>query len=319
MFQPEKVIFVSPGQGSQKVGMGKEFYENAHTKELFELADDTLGMNLTKLMLEGDEKELSLTENTQPALLLTSYVAYTYLAKQTNRPLSDMASILAGHSLGEYASLAMADVFSLETALRLVQTRGRAMQDAVKNVEGAMAAIIGLTHTDVDSIARNTGCWIANDNSEGQVVISGTIKAIDNASNLAAMQDARKVVRLPVSAPFHCKLMQPAADVMAEALENVNMQEAVVPVICNVTAELTTDSSMLKQNLIEQVTGSVRWRESMMHAAEQGIEQVVELGTGKVLTGLAKRCDARLKGLALNSPQDVDTWLETLDKQKLAS
>ena len=262
MFSKSKTAFVFPGQGSQKIGMGKEFLENSITKELFEQADDALGINLTKMMMFGEESDLSLTANTQPALLLTSYAAYKYLESQMDEPLERMCKIVAGHSLGEYSALAVAGVFDFETALKVVRKRGEAMQAAVKDGEGAMAAVLGLTPVDIDSIARNTGCFVANDNSDGQVVLSGTMKAIDDASNLAAEQGAKRIVRLPVSAPFHCPLMQPAAEVMANVLKSVSMADSVVPVVCNVTAEPEVNSQKLRDNLVTQVTGSVRWRES---------------------------------------------------------
>jgi [acyl-carrier-protein] S-malonyltransferase len=311
MFQPEKTIFVSPGQGSQKIGMGQVFFEHAYTKEFFELANDTLHFNITKLMLEGDEAELSRTANTQPALLLSSYVAYAYLAQQTGQNLKSMASCVAGHSLGEYASLAIADVMTLETALKLVRTRGEAMQKAVPEGQGSMLAVIGLTYDEVKAVADEAGVFVANDNSDGQVVLSGAVDDIHQAQTLAKEKGAKRALLLPVSAPFHSPFMQPAADVMREALDAAKMQDASVPVLCNVTAEFETSALHLKDNLITQVTGSVRWRESMILAAQKGIENVVELGTGKVLTGLAKRCDSRLKGIALNTPKDIDTWLES--------
>ncbi|MAI08141.1 MAG: [acyl-carrier-protein] S-malonyltransferase [Magnetococcales bacterium] len=318
MFQPEKTIFVSPGQGSQKVGMGVEFFEHVHTKELFEMADDALKFNLSKLMLEGDAEELSLTANTQPALLLTSYAAYAYLAKQTGKPLSEMASMVAGHSLGEYASLAIAGAFSLETGLKLVRTRGEAMQKAVPAGKGGMLAVIGLSIDDVNVVAEESGIFVANDNSDGQVVLSGEMAGVDKAVEIAKAKGAKRALKLPVSAPFHSPLMAPAADVMQEALAQAQIKDATVQVLCNVTASLETNAEILKANLIEQVTGSVRWRESMIVAADKGVEQVIEIGTGKVLTGLTKRCDARLSGVTLNTPKEIDAWLESLDKTAAA-
>lgn len=314
MFQPEKTIFVSPGQGSQAIGMGHAFFEHTQSRELFELANDALKFDITKLMFEGDAEELSQTANTQPALLLTSYVAYAYLAKQTGKNLNDMASCVAGHSLGEYAALAIADVFTLETALKLVRTRGEAMQKAVPAGKGAMLAVIGLSYVDAKSVADETGVFVANDNSNGQVVLSGSTEGIEAAQILAKEKGAKRALLLPVSAPFHSPYMQPAAEVMQNALHAASMKDASIPVICNVTAALTTNAATLKNNLVEQVTGSVRWRESMMLVAEKSVQNVIELGTGKVLSGLAKRCDSRLKGVSLNTPKDIDTWLELLDK-----
>ena len=318
MFQPEKTILVSPGQGSQKVGMGQEFYVDSTTKELFERADDALSMGLTQLMLSGDDKELGMTANTQPALLLTSYVAYSYLAKQSGQKLQDMAAFVAGHSLGEYASLVIAGVLTLEEGLKLVRQRGEAMQQAVPAGQGGMLAVIGLESDVVADVAKQAGIFVANDNSNGQVVLSGSAEGVEKAIKLAKESGAKRALPLPVSAPFHSPLMQPAADVMAQALDALNLNTPNVPVVCNVTAQGEENPKSLKQNLITQVTGSVRWRESMIWAADQGVEQVVELGTGKVLTGLAKRCDDRLSAISLNTPKDIDNWLESLSKQQVA-
>lgn len=318
MFSKANTAFVFPGQGSQKVGMGQEFFEESSTKELFERANDALDFDLTSLMLKGEEADLARTMNTQPALLLTSFAAYTYLAKQTGLSLDAMVSMVAGHSLGEYSALTAAGVFDLETALQLVRKRGEAMQAAVKEGEGAMLAVLGLTWDDCDAIARNVGCYIANDNSDGQIVLSGTAKSIDEAANLALMQDARRAVKLPVSAPFHCPMMEAAAEVMDTELSNAKMNDSSVPVICNVTAGFESTGTILRKNLVEQVTGSVRWRESMILAADKGVTDVYELGTGKVLTGLAKRCDKRLKATALNTPKDIDTLLESLQASSVA-
>ncbi|MFT7145047.1 MAG: [acyl-carrier-protein] S-malonyltransferase [Alphaproteobacteria bacterium] len=314
MFSKGTTALVFPGQGSQKIGMGQEFYESSLTKNLFEQANDALSFNLSKLMLQGDTAELSRTANTQPALLLTSYAAFSYLKAQTNMELTQMSGMVAGHSLGEYSALAAADVFDFETALKLVRKRGEAMQNAVKEGEGAMVAVLGLTYDDIHAIASTAGCFVANDNSDGQVVLSGTVESIEKASEMATAKGAKRVVRLPVSAPFHCPLMKPAADVMATELEAATMQNASLPIICNVTAAAEITADKLRQNLVSQVTGSVRWRESMIHLADKGITDIYELGTGKVLTGLAKRCDARLKGTALNTPAQIDNLLEALLK-----
>ena len=304
-----KNIFTCPGQGAQSIGMAGDFLTNAITKEIFEQADDTLSFNLSKLMLEGPEELLTQTENTQPALLTVSYAAWVYLQKQSGKSLDDFCAYVAGHSLGEYSALVMAGVLSFEDALRLVHLRGQAMQRAVPAGEGAMSAIIGLAIDDVKAACAAAGAYVANDNSDGQVVISGTMPAIEKAEDLLKEKGAKMVVRLGVSAPFHSPLISSAADEMREALANVTFNAPKVPVIVNVKAAAESNADALRGYLVDQITGQVRWRESMIFAAENGIETVYELGCGKVLTGLAKRCDKRLKGFSLTSPAQIDTFM----------
>lgn len=301
-----------PGQGSQHVGMAAEFMDLPETKHFFEEADDALSQHLAKLMLEGDEKELGMTENTQPALLLASFVAFKYLEKQIGKPIAELAKYVAGHSLGEYSALCASGVLSLPDGLRLVKTRGLAMQKAVPIGVGGMAAVISnLTVEDMKPYLIGE-CWIANDNAIGQVVLSGKADALDLACEKLQEVGAKRVVKLDVSAPFHSPLMTSAADVMAEEFEKVDFSAPEVPVIQNISAEIVEDATSLKTGLVEQVCGRVKWRESMQNAAKHGIVDVYELGAGKVLAGLAKRCDLALKGKALNTPQQIDELLESL-------
>ena len=327
---------VFPGQGSQSVGMCREFAEHPHTKDLFTQADDALGYGLSHIMLEGDMDTLTLTENTQPALLLAGYAAFTYLQKSgSNAPLATFCRYMAGHSLGEYTALVCAGAIDFEDGLRLVNTRGKAMQAAVPKGEGAMAAVLGLEIDAVTILAGRAGCAVANDNSRGQVVVSGTIASIDKLIDLASKDGAKRVLKLPVSAPFHCGLMQPAAEVMGEALAKVTVNAPQVPVVMNVTARPEADPAEIKSLLVQQVTGNVRWRETMLFMAQNGVAQVLELGCGRVLTGLAGRVDRRvgspealpngvidrrramgayplsLVGSALTKPEEIDIFWST--------
>lgn len=311
-FNPKASIYTCPGQGSQHSGMAVDFFNFSGTKEIFEQADDTLSMHLSTLMMEGPDDALTKTENTQPALLTASYAAWMYLTSQSGKSLEDLCGYVAGHSLGEYSALVLAGVLSFEDALRLVRLRGGAMQRAVPAGEGAMTALIGLSVDDVVALCRESDAHLANDNSEGQVVISGSLGTIEKAEELAKEKGAKRVVRLPVSAPFHSPLMQPAAEEMRMALGEVEFKTPKVPVIVNVTAGVETDSAKLREHLVAQVTGSVRWRESMALAAENGVENVYELGCGKVLSGLAKRCDKRLKGHGLTNREQIDAYIESL-------
>lgn len=304
-------LFVFPGQGSQHVGMAEAFMTHELTKDVFQEADEVLGFSLSKMMKEGSAEELSQTANTQPALLLSGIAVCRYLEKRTDSfNMKSFAAAVAGHSLGEYTALCASGTISLKDGLQLVRTRGEAMQKAVPAGKGAMAAVIGMDYKQLESIVHRTGCFVANDNSENQVVISGEYSAVDEASNMLAMEGAKRIVRLDVSAPFHCPLMQSAADVMAEALENVEFAPVDMPVYQNTTAKQTHSAMALKKGLVEQVTGRVRWRETMLNAVEDGITDVVECGAGKVLTGLAKRIPGFINTSTLNSPEDIETWLE---------
>ena len=306
--------FVFPGQGSQAVGMGQALAEaHQEAREVFAAVDAALGQDLSGLMANGPSDELTLTENAQPALMAVS-MAVVRVLESRGLNLAEAASYVAGHSLGEYAALTAAGALELEDTARLLKLRGQAMQRAVPVGVGAMAALLGLDFDAVADIANEVSsdseiCGAANDNANGQVVISGHAGAVARACDLAKERGAKRAMELPVSAPFHCALMQPAADEMAAALADTKISAPVVPVIANVTAEATSDPETIRTLLVEQVTGSVRWRESMIWAADKGVTELVEMGSGKVLTGMAKRIDARLSAKALNTPEDIEAFL----------
>jgi [acyl-carrier-protein] S-malonyltransferase len=308
-----KRAFTFPGQGSQAVGMGKDLAEAfAEARAVFAEVDDALGQKLSALMFDGPDDALRLTENAQPALMAVS-VAVTRVLASRGVSLKDHADFVAGHSLGEYSALAAAGTFSLADAARLLRIRGEAMQKAVPVGQGAMAAILGL---DVATVARAAAdaaqaevCAVANDNAPGQVVISGHVAAVNRAMEALKALGAKRALPLPVSAPFHCALMQPAADRMAEALAAVDMQAPVVPLIANVLATPISDPAEIRRRLVEQVTGVVRWTDCVgWLVGAGGVTQLVELGTGKVLTGLAKRIAPDAEALALNSPADIEAF-----------
>ena len=307
--------FVFPGQGSQAVGMGKELADAfAPARDVFEAVDDALGQGLSRLMFEGPEAELTLTENAQPALMAVSLAAMATLEKEGGIVLGQAAVCVAGHSLGEYSALAAAGALELGVTARRLKTRGEAMQKAVPVGAGAMAALLGLDLEAATGIAeeatRQTGgvCATANDNAPGQAVVSGSKDAIECAIALATERGAKKSVRLPVSAPFHCPLMQPAADRMREALADVSIAPPVVPLIANVTAKAVSDPETLRGLLVDQVTGMVRWRESVLGMQALGVTGLVEVGAGKVLSGLARRIDRELEAIAIGTPADVEAF-----------
>ena len=309
--------FTFPGQGSQAVGMGKELADAfPAAKAVFDEVNDALSQDLTALMWGGPEDELTLTENAQPALMAVSVAVMRTLESEGGWSLADKASFVAGHSLGEYSALAAAGTFTLADTARLLKTRGRAMQAAVPVGEGAMAAMLGLSFEDAQAVAAEAAgdeiCSAANDNADGQVVISGSKAAVERAAVLAKEKGAKRAMLLPVSAPFHCALMQPAADAMAEALASVDMKAPSVPVVANVTASAVSDPDEIRKLLVEQVTGMVRWRESVQYLAAQGVTELVETGAGKVLTGLTRRIDKSVGGAAVGTPADIASILETL-------
>ncbi|RED53531.1 ACP S-malonyltransferase [Aestuariispira insulae] len=309
--------FVFPGQGSQAIGMGKELAEAyATAREVFQEVDEALEQNLFRLMTEGDADELTLTENAQPALMAVSLATARVLESEGGKSLSDMASLVAGHSLGEYSALAAARALSLADAARLLKLRGKSMQAAVPVGEGAMAALLGLDLADAEAVAAEAAqgevCTAANDNAPGQVVISGARAAVERAVELAKAKGAKRAVLLPVSAPFHCALMQPAADAMADALAKAEINAPSLPLVANVVAEKIVDPVRIRELLVEQVCGRVRWRESVLYMKSQDVDTLVEVGTGKVLSGLVRRIDRDMSGVAVNTPADVESFLGSL-------
>lgn len=309
--------FVFPGQGSQAVGMGRELAAAfAEARHVFQEVDEALSQNLSKLMFEGPEETLTLTENAQPALMAVSVAVVRVLEGQGKLDLARTAGFVAGHSLGEYSALAAAGTFSLADTARLLKLRGQSMQKAVPVGVGAMAALLGAEYEQACEIAAQAAgdqvCEAANDNGAGQVVVSGHKEAVERAMKIAAEKGIKRAVLLPVSAPFHCALMQPAADAMAEALSNVTMNAPKVPLVANVVASAVTDPETIRDLLVRQVTGTVRWREGVLYMKEQGVTRLVELGAGKVLSGLAKRIDKELSGTNVGTPADIEAFLGSL-------
>ena len=309
--------FVFPGQGSQSVGMGRDLAAAfAPARYVFDEVDEALGQRLSRLMFEGPEDELTLTANAQPALMAVSLALVRVLEQEAGLDLAAKVDFVAGHSLGEYSALAAAGTLDLPDAARLLRRRGRAMQEAVPVGQGAMAALLGLDLEAAGEVAAAAAedevCVPANDNAPGQVVLSGNKAAVERAVALAAERGARRSVMLPVSAPFHCPLMAPAADVMAEALAEVTLQPPRIPVVTNVSASVESRPDALRRLLVQQVTSMVRWRECVVYMKEQGVDSLVELGAGKVLTGLTRRIDRELTGMAVGAPPDVEALLKTL-------
>jgi len=312
------IAFTFPGQGSQQVGMGAELAEAyASAREVFEAVDDALAQRLSAIMWNGPEDELTLTENAQPALMAVSLAVTRVLVGDKGIELGKAVRFVAGHSLGEYSALAAAGSIALADTARLLKTRGQAMQAAVPVGEGAMAALLGAELEDAKRLAKDASngevCEAANDNAPGQIVISGAAAAVGRAVEMAADYGARRAVLLPVSAPFHCSLMQPAAQVMAEALNEVQISSPAVPLVANVTAGEVTDPGEIRERLVQQVTGMVRWRESVGYMVEKGVGSLYEIGAGRVLTGLARRIERDLNAKSVGTPEEIDAAVEALE------
>ena len=317
--------FVFPGQGSQGVGMGQALADALPTaREVFEEVDEALSQKLSQLMFEGPIEELTLTENAQPALMAMSVAVMRVLRQDGGLEFGEHCQFVAGHSLGEYSALCAADALPLDVTARLLKKRGQAMQKAVPVGVGTMAALLGLDFETASGVAKDaakgeagggTGdqvCDIANDNAPGQVVVSGNVEAVERAVELAKDRGARRPMVLPVSAPFHCALMQPAADIMAEALETAPLVAPAVPLVANVSAEATSDPDEIRKMLVTQVTAMVRWRECVLYLRDQDVDNLVEVGAGKVLTTMLKRIDKEVSGLALSEPDQIEAFLKDM-------
>jgi [acyl-carrier-protein] S-malonyltransferase len=310
------IAFVFPGQGSQAVGMGAVLAQShASARAVFDEVDAALGQGLSEIMFRGPIETLTLTENTQPALMAVS-LAVLRVLEERGLHLAERVKFVAGHSLGEYSALAAAGALSIADAARLLRTRGRAMQEAVPVGKGAMAALLGVGREAAERLAAEAAqgevCQVANDNEPTQAVISGTKGAIERAALLAKGHGVRRFIPLNVSAPFHCALMRPAADAVAKALAQAEIRRPQVPLVANVLAAPISDPEAIKARLVEQVTGTVRWRESVAAMAAEGVTDIYEIGSGRVLTGLAKRIVPSLNPVAIGTPQDIDAALPAL-------
>jgi [acyl-carrier-protein] S-malonyltransferase len=311
------IALLFPGQGSQDVGMGRELAQTfPAAREVFEEVDAALSQGLSKIMWEGPKETLTLTENAQPALMAVSMAVMRVLEREKGFSLKERVKFVAGHSLGEYSALAAAQAFSLADAARLLKLRGQAMQAAVPVGHGAMSALLGVGLDVARKVAQEAAqgdiCQVANDNEPTQVVLSGSKAAIDRVPEIGKAHGVRRAVPLPVSAPFHCALMQPAAYAMAAALAKVTVKAPLVPVVANVLAQAISDPEEIKRCLVEQVTGTVRWRECVTYMTANGVTDVYEIGAGKVLAGLAKRIDASLNAASIGTPADIDAALPKL-------
>jgi [acyl-carrier-protein] S-malonyltransferase len=311
--QHMKKALLFPGQGSQTVGMGKELAEQfASAREVFEEVDSALGEKLSAIIFAGPQETLTLTENAQPAIMATSIAALRVLEKETGFKVAEQAAFVAGHSLGEYSALCAAGALTLSDTAKLLQLRGRSMQQAVPKGQGAMAALIGADIAQASDIAReaagNDVCAVANDNAPGQVVISGSKAAIERAIEIAKAKGVKRAILLDVSAPFHCALMAPAAQAMKEALAAAKASAPCVSLVANVTASAESDPNVIRRLLVEQVTGVVRWRESIEYLKHHGVTRAIEIGAGKVLAGLNKRIAPEIETSNVGTPADLEAF-----------
>ena len=308
-----KIAIVFPGQGSQVVGMGKDLYENFDSaKKVFKKVDEILGVNLSKIMFEGPQDELTKTENTQPALMAVSVALIEVLEKDFGKKFQDLCALTAGHSLGEYSALCASKALTLEDTAKLLQIRGTEMAKCGQKTSGAMCAILGVEIEVAKEIASEASqgdiCQVANDNSVGQVVLSGSKIAIERAIEIAKSKGAKRAIQLPVSGAFHSLLMKDAQEKMAKALEKTIINQPIVPLVANVSAQIAKDASEIKNLLVEQITGSVRWRETMLCFEQNGIEEVIEFGAGKVLSGLVSRTCPNLKSRSIKNSEDLKNF-----------
>jgi [acyl-carrier-protein] S-malonyltransferase len=310
------IAFIFPGQGSQKVGMAKDFYDSfSVAKEVFECVNDTLNYDLSKIIFEGENEELALTVNTQPALMATSIAILRTLSQEIGKDITTLCDVVAGHSLGEYSALCAADSISLEDATKLLKIRSTSMQDASPKGEGAMAACIGISFSSlnqlIDALITDGVCQIANDNVEGQIVISGHEYNIDRV--IAALKDTgHKAIKLKVSAPFHSELIKNAEIPMQNILDKVEIKTPKIPLLANVTADLVSSPKDIRQNLVDQICGTVRWRETMDKFSELGITELVEIGSGQVLSGLAKKSPHSFKLSNISNLIELKTYIDSL-------
>ena len=312
----QKTAFLFPGQGSQTVGMGRALAASSpQARARLTMIDEALGESLSSLMADGPLDELTLTRNAQPALLASSVTVLAALEAASGKPVSALADFVAGHSLGEYSALAAAGTLEIQDAAHLLRLRGDSMQKAVPVGAGAMAALLGADLELADAIVAESSdaglVQIANDNAPGQIVVSGSLAGVEKAMAVAKEKGVRRALKLPVSAPFHCDLMAPAAQEMAAALATASMKDAAMPVICNISASGETSASALRQNLVAQVTGRVRWRETLLELHSKGVTRFVEVGTGKVLSGLVKRTLEGVESYSLETYEDIESFLAT--------